>query len=259
MNRGYVKFWRKSLDGNWLQNHALWAFWSWCLLKASHKVIAVKISFQEITLQPGEFIFGRKKASEELRMSEGKIRSCLEFLKRAGNLTVKTTNKFSIISITNWNSYQGEAEKTSQQNHQQPASNLPQTRMNRIKKNNQQEISGEISALTNQIFSTVEGVEFFNETLKAIASTRKTNRLSPSIILSLLQNLRKYPEAQVIAGMKTYLDRDYCRQGKKEAYLFGIIRNQKVDSAPYQNFKLSGSSLLDAYYRDKAVAGEVES
>jgi hypothetical protein len=254
MNQGFIKIWRKSLDGGWLQNPVLWTFWSWCLLKASHKIIVVKISFQEVTLQPGQFIFGRKKASEELRMSEWKIRSCLDFLRKAGNLTIKTTNKFSIISITNWNSYQGEAEKSSQQNHQQPTSNPPQTRMNKNEKNNPNEISKEISEFIRQVFPSVEGMEMFKKTLKAISSTRKTKQIAPTVVLKLLHEIRKYPEGQIIAGMKTYLERDYCRQGKKEAYLLGIIRNQKIDFSTGQKLKTTGSSLLDSYYQNK-VAG----
>jgi len=37
MQRGYVKLWRKSIDGGWLSNHKLWVFWCWALIKASHK------------------------------------------------------------------------------------------------------------------------------------------------------------------------------------------------------------------------------
>jgi hypothetical protein len=37
MNRGYVRLWRKSLDAGWIKNHKLWAFWTYCLMKASYK------------------------------------------------------------------------------------------------------------------------------------------------------------------------------------------------------------------------------
>jgi len=125
MKRGYVKLWRKSLDNGWLQNHELWVFWCYCLLKASHKEFVVKISFQEILLLPGQFIFGRKQAAKDLKMSEWQIRACLDFLKKHGNLTIKTTNKFSIITIINWPIYQGdnsnEPPANSPTNHQQTA------------------------------------------------------------------------------------------------------------------------------------------
>lgn len=109
MREGYIKLWRKSLDNGWLKNHDLWVFWSYCLLRANHTSVIVKIGFQEIPLQAGQFIFGRVQAAKDLAMSEWKIRNCLDFLKKAGNLTIKTTNKFSIITIVNWDTYQGDS------------------------------------------------------------------------------------------------------------------------------------------------------
>jgi len=108
MNRGYVKLWRKSLDNGWLQNHELWVFWCYCLLRANHKKVMVKIGFQEIILLPGQFIFGRFRAAQELKMTEWKIRACLHYLKVCGNLTIKTASKFSIITVINWPLYQGD-------------------------------------------------------------------------------------------------------------------------------------------------------
>lgn len=107
MNRGYVRLWRKSLDAGWLRNHKMWTVWTWCLLKASHQEYKQIVGCQEITLQPGQFIFGRKKAAKELGLSEQEIRTIIVFLINSGNLTIKSTNKFSIITIVNWHIYQG--------------------------------------------------------------------------------------------------------------------------------------------------------
>jgi len=125
--RGYVKLWRKSLDGNWLKNHKTWAFWSWCLLKASHKKHKQIVGFQEIELNPGEFIFGRKAAANELGLSQQSTRTILKFLKKSKNLTIKSTNKFSIISITNWGSYQSDEDQTNHQTNKRLTSNQPAT------------------------------------------------------------------------------------------------------------------------------------
>lgn len=254
MNRGYVKLWRKSLDAGWLQNPELWTFWTWCLLKASHKAIVIKVGFQEVPLQPGEFIFGREKASKELKMGEKKIRNCIEFLKKAGNVAIKTTNKFSIITIINWSTYQTDEEEKGQQKGQQRASKGPQTRMNKNeKKNTPDEISSEISALVSQLFITEEGKGLFQKIIEAISTTRKTNRVSPSVILGLLQAFQKYPAGQILAGMRTYLEKEYCKQGKGEKYLLGIIRNSKAETSQPE-FRSTGSSLLDRYYRGEVGA-----
>lgn len=119
MHRGYVKLWRKSLDSGWLSNPILWAFWTWCLLKAAHKPTKVLIGFKEINLDPGQLIFGRKKCSKELGISEKKVRNCLHALKTANNLAIKRANKYSIITIINWHIYQADYSEKGQQNGQQ--------------------------------------------------------------------------------------------------------------------------------------------
>jgi len=119
MNRGYVRLWRKSLEAGWIKNHKLWAFWTWCLLKASHKKFDAIVGLQRVNLLPGQFVFGLKKASEETGLTIREIRTILNFLKKSGNLTIKTTNKFSVITIINWNSYQAEESEYNTQNDKQ--------------------------------------------------------------------------------------------------------------------------------------------
>ncbi len=121
MNQGYVKLWRRSLDAGWVRNHKLWAFWTYCLMKASHKEYDAIVGLQVVHLMPGQFIFGLRVASEETGLTIREIRTILEFLEKAGNVTRKTTNKFSIITIVNWNTYQNEENENDTQNDKQVA------------------------------------------------------------------------------------------------------------------------------------------
>jgi hypothetical protein len=125
MERGYVKLWRKSLDSPIFKNPELFYFWSYCLMKASHKKYKSLVGLTMVELEPGQFVFGRNKASIETGLSERKVRTCLKKLESFGNLTIKTTNKFSIISIINWGTYQAEKEENAQQSDQQVTSNRP--------------------------------------------------------------------------------------------------------------------------------------
>jgi len=122
MQRGYIKVWRKTIDSGWLQNHKLCSFWLWCLLKASHKEYDLIVGCQKVHLMPGDFVFGLNKASEELAMSIRSIRTILAFLKTSQNLTIKTTNKFSVISIVNWDIYQQTETTNDNQNDKPPTS-----------------------------------------------------------------------------------------------------------------------------------------
>jgi hypothetical protein len=125
MDRGHVKLWRKSMDSGLLQNSNVWTFWCWCLLKATWKEREMLVNFQVVKLFPGQFIFGRVSASHELKMSERSIRTCLDKLKNMGNLTIKTTNRYSVISIVNWGIYQGNRPSYDQQTDQPTTSRRP--------------------------------------------------------------------------------------------------------------------------------------
>jgi len=96
-------------------------------MKATQKPIRIMVGFQEIILEPGQFIFGRNAASKELRMSVQTIRTNLDSLRKRQNLTIKSTNKFSIITITNWDTYQHKENETNQQTNHELTSNSPAT------------------------------------------------------------------------------------------------------------------------------------
>jgi len=133
MNRGYIKLWRKSLDGGWIKNHKLWTFWTYCLMKASHKEYDAIVGLQRVRLLPGQFIFGLRVASKETGLTIREIRTILDFLRKAENLTIKTTNKFSIITIINWTTYQGDDAENDTLNDKQVANKWQHTRIKELK------------------------------------------------------------------------------------------------------------------------------
>lgn len=192
MNRGFVKLWRKSLDNGWLQNHELWVFWCYCLLRANHKKVIVKIGYQEITLLPGQFIFGRKQAAKDLKMSEWQIRACLDFLKKHENLTIKTTNKFSIITIVNWPIYQGDVcEETPANpptNHQQTATDKNIYIGEFFSINEKQHQKYEQAYPLLELFGEYKEMDAW---LESNPSKRKTERGYPRFVNNWLSNSNK--------------------------------------------------------------------
>jgi len=76
-------------------------------------------------------VTGRKKLSAELGITQQTIRTCLNHLKSTNEITVEPTNKFSIITVCNYNSYQSENGRVNQQKleatNQQLTNNQPTT------------------------------------------------------------------------------------------------------------------------------------
>lgn len=129
---GYIKLHRKSLDSRVFQNDGMWRLWTWCLLRANFKEgwISVKTGKGEsqVKILPGQFVFGRKSAAKELKENPETIRKRMDKLKNIGNITIESTSQYSIITIINWDSYQGcENKSTTESTSQVPAKYQPST------------------------------------------------------------------------------------------------------------------------------------
>lgn len=130
---GWVKLHRKFQSWEWYGNSQMVHLFLHLLLSANHDAK----KWQGQTINRGQLATGRKQLSKATGISERSIRTCIKHLKSTGELTSKTTSKYSIITICNYEEYQSRETQIDQQNDQQsdqqPTSNRPQTRSKRIK------------------------------------------------------------------------------------------------------------------------------
>lgn len=139
MDRGWVSLHRKMLDSPVFQNSDLLKVWIWCLLKATHKDYKTLVGLQEVDLIRGQFVFGRKKAANELNLSEDKTYRLMKKLETLGNISIKSTTKYSLVSIENWDFYQlnlSEINNKPTTNKQQINTNNNNTKLLYISKEN---------------------------------------------------------------------------------------------------------------------------
>lgn len=110
MRGGYIKLHRKFTKWGWYNDVNTKAVFLHLLLTASWE----ECEYRGYKIMPGQVVTGRKLLKKELKLSEQEIRTALNHLKSTNEITIKTTNKFSIITIENWDKYQlGEFESTS--------------------------------------------------------------------------------------------------------------------------------------------------
>ncbi|MBN6889932.1 DnaD/phage-associated family protein [Cytobacillus horneckiae] len=107
---GWIKLHRKLLTSKIFENEKLLKIFIYCLMKATHSDHQQIVGKQIIDLKPGEFVFGRKKAALELDMKESTVRDYIKLLKNDNVISVTPTNKFSVISIINWEVYQSKGD-----------------------------------------------------------------------------------------------------------------------------------------------------
>lgn len=126
--KGWIKLHRKIRDSSIFNDHQLFRLWMICLTEATHKERDQLIDKQTVHLMPGEFVTGRYDIHElynnglkhsDKVTGEKTVYRWLEKLQSSGFLTIKKTNKFSIVSIDNWAFYQGDDSNNDHQIDQQ--------------------------------------------------------------------------------------------------------------------------------------------
>ena len=122
-NDGWVKSYRKFTEWEWYIIPHMFHLFHHILYKANHK----EQKWQGIDIKRGQLVTGRKTLSIETGISEQSVRTCLLRLEKTGELTIKSTNKYSIITIINYNSYQLNDDSINQVSNQQSTSNQPAT------------------------------------------------------------------------------------------------------------------------------------
>jgi len=91
------------------------AVWCYLLLKATHKEHPALFGSKRITLMPGQLITGRIAIAKELNISQSKVYRILKCYENEHQLEIKVNNKGSLVTIVNWELYQGEDVESEQQ------------------------------------------------------------------------------------------------------------------------------------------------
>lgn len=107
---GYIKLFRSMLDWEWMSDSKTVSVFLYCLLSANH----VQKKWHGVTIEPGQFITSLQSIQSATHLTQRSIRTALNNLKTTGEVTIKTTNRFSLITVANWAFYQsGEGEASS--------------------------------------------------------------------------------------------------------------------------------------------------
>ena len=111
IENGFIKIHRKILDWEWFTDDSTFRVFMYLLLKANWK----DCKFMGYDIPRGSCVIGRKQIALELKMSEQRVRTSLNHLKSTNEITIKSTNRFSIVNIVKYSDYQD------MENQNQPA------------------------------------------------------------------------------------------------------------------------------------------
>ena len=111
------------LNWEWISDPNTVAVFLYLLLNANWK----KTKFRGQEIPRGGLVTGRKAIAENLGISEQSVRTALNHLKSTNEITTKSTNKFTIITIVNWAKYQDSENESTNKSTNKSTSNQPTT------------------------------------------------------------------------------------------------------------------------------------
>ena len=177
MDNGFITLHRKFLAWEWAGDCNMVSMFVHLLLLANFE----PKKWQGIEIKRGQFVTSVQTLSGKTGLSVSQVRTCLRKLENTGEIANKTTNKYSIITICKYDSYQSQNICFDKQNDNQIA-NKSQTNDNQIaiksqQLNNDNNITNNnIITLSSERVSEVEKVEAIEEKPKAKTKGKTKNQ-----------------------------------------------------------------------------------
>lgn len=125
MSGRWLKLYHKFKDWEWYDDKNTKCLFIHLLLSANYK----PLKWRGMDVPRGSLITSRAKLAQETKMTEREVRTSLTRLISTSEIAIKTTNKFTIVTICNYERYQDEnsasVQQIDQQNDQRPTSKRP--------------------------------------------------------------------------------------------------------------------------------------
>ncbi|HEH1190316.1 TPA: DnaD domain-containing protein [Staphylococcus aureus] len=131
----------RSIQNHWLfkekRTFSKFEAWIYLLMEANHSKAKVPIGNQIVTVERGQRLTSILTLSDLFNWSRFKVKTFLDLLESDGMLEVKTTSKYTLITVVNYDFYQSEQGRNQHQNDIKPTSKQHQSNINPTSKQHQ--------------------------------------------------------------------------------------------------------------------------
>ncbi|EOB6906839.1 DnaD domain protein [Staphylococcus aureus] len=131
----------RSIQNHWLfkekRTFSKFEAWIYLLMEANHSKAKVPIGNQIVTVERGQRLTSILTLSDLFNWSRFKVKTFLDLLESDGMLEVKTTSKYALITIVNYDFYQSDQGRNQHQNDIKPTSKQHQSNINPTSKQHQ--------------------------------------------------------------------------------------------------------------------------
>lgn len=204
MCNGWIKLHRKILDWEWFTSPSTLQLFIYLLLRANKE----DKKWRGILIKRGQLVTSVATISEETKLSTQQVRTSLNRLKSTNEITSKTTNRFTLVTVCKYESYQL-YEETKQQTKQQA---LQQTNNKQIT-NKQQQLKNNKNIRNNKKESILTNVRIDEKATDApVVATTTTDDMElrkEKFYQSLVPYVAKYGKDMVRAFYDYWTEKTY--------------------------------------------------
>lgn len=204
MCNGWIKLHRKILDWEWFTSPSTLQLFIYLLLRANKE----DKKWRGILIKRGQLVTSVATISEETKLSTQQVRTSLNRLKSTNGITSKTTNRFTLVTVCKYESYQL-YEEVEQQTKQQA---LQQTNNKQIT-NKQQQLKNNKNIRNNKKESILTNVRIDEKATDApVVATTTTDDMElrkEKFYQSLVPYVAKYGKDMVRAFYDYWTEKTY--------------------------------------------------
>ncbi len=103
---GWIKLWRKAVEGDLADNPILWALWNWLLYTATWKPTSIIWNGARRDIPSGTVVLGISELAEKWECSQSTVKKWLTYLQSSGRIYLETCSRGTLVTIVNWDTYQ---------------------------------------------------------------------------------------------------------------------------------------------------------
>ena len=228
---GWLKLYRSILDSAVFQDAEILKVWVWLLCNVAFEQHDTICYGKVIHLKPGQIATGRKKIAQCTDLNENKVYRALTVLKSLGNIEIKSTNKYSIITVVNWDKYQDEnGKRTSSEQQTNSKTTTEEHQSNSKTTQHKNGKNGKNGKKEKNIYICSFFQSVWDEYPKKLGKNKVTK--------AAMEQLEEAGEDAVMSAVRRYVEK-IKREGTDEKYIMhgstffnGAWRDYVVEDKP---------------------------
>ena len=235
-NGGWIKWHRKSIDNPLFKNPLGWHLFEYCCLKANHEPERFIFNQEEIFIDRGQFVFGRKQAAMETGIHPSTIYRRIMSLERNKMITVKSNNKFSVITVQNYSEYQAKKPEVEQQVNNKRTTKEQQLNTNKKEKNDKNSKKKHIDPRVTKFFG-FWNKKFFDQT----GDKYTFNGAKEGSLIKKMLAVDTFPRLEELIEDFWDLDDSFVDQaGRTIGVFYSQLNKLKSEDRVMKEYKASG-------------------